>query len=166
MYKKIVGMLITMMMMYIFSFSSFAESREIVIDGESVVIETIGNVELIDPVDIPETRSVSSFSFNINDYTDTEAIENSHAKWQVQTQAVLRDYRTGVTNSDGSCEYTVSVMRGLKAIASYVGKTDNIKGGLTFSNMPTNVDLYIRIKAGRHPAYEFVYGTGETQFFN
>lgn len=139
--------------------TAFAESRDIVIDGETVTIETFGDVELINPVDIPETRAgVGYFTFNINNYVDTESTRNKSSKWQVQTQAYLRDYRNGNINSDGKYNYTVSVMNGNKAVASYTGKTDNILGGLTFSNLPTNTDLYIRVKAGSHPAYNFLYG--------
>ncbi len=160
------GTLVIIIMSYMLSLTAFAESREVLIDGETVTIETIGNVELVDPMYIPEERSVSYFEFNINDSTETSSITNKYAKWQVQTQAVLRNYQTGVTNSDGSCKYTVSVMRGKKVLASYVGKTDNISGGLTFSKLPTNVELYIRIKARSHPAYDFIYGSGDTEFFD
>lgn len=166
--KKYIGILLTFMLLYTFSITSFAETRQINIDGETVTVETIGNVKLIDPVYIPETRSdVTYFEFNINEFVNTEAITNKHAKWQVQTQALLRDYQTGNKKTDPNCEYTVSVMKGNKAIASYVGKADNNLGGLTFSKMPIDAELYIQVVlTGHHDAYYFLYGHGETKFLN
>ena len=114
--KNIIRILITLTMVYAFTLTAFAETKEIEVDGQTVTIETIGNVKLIDPVYIPQTRSGFDFSFNINDSLDTPSVTTEYAKWQVQTQAVLRNYQTGVTNSDGRSEYTVSVMRGEKVL--------------------------------------------------
>lgn len=166
--KKYIGILFTFMLLYTFSITSFAETRQINIDGETVTIETIGDVELIDPVYIPETRSdVTDFKFNINDSVDTEPVTNTHAKWQVQTQALLRNFLTGDTKTDSNFKYTVSVMRGYKALASYTGKADNKLGGLTFSKMPINAELYIRVKIeSRHDPDYFLNGHGETQFLD
>lgn len=165
--KKYIGVLFTVMMMCTFSLTAFAQTKEIMIDGESVIIETFGDVELVEPIFIPETRAgVDYFTFNINNSVETDRTSNTHAKWQVQTQACLRDYRNGNTNSDGKYKYTVSVMKGNKALASYEGKTDNILGGLVFSKLPTNANLFIRVKAGTHPAYDFLYGHGETKFLD
>lgn len=40
--KKYIGILFTFMLLYTFSITSFAETRQINIDGETVTIETIG----------------------------------------------------------------------------------------------------------------------------
>ena len=74
--------------LHVWNITSFAETRTIDIDGESVVVETFGNAQFYDG-EIEEeramTRSVSEFSFNINDYVQTDYIENTHRKWRVQT---------------------------------------------------------------------------------
>lgn len=107
------------------------------------------------------------FEFNINEFVDTDTITNTHAKWQVQTQALLRDYQNGITKPDPNCKYTVSVMKGNKALASYTGKADNKLGGLTFSKMPINEELYIRVMViSSHDPYYFLYGHGETRFID
>ena len=87
--KKLYCVISTALLLSVFSSVAFAATKEIEIDGEPVMIETFGNAELIDPVyipeDVPDAQSVSNFEFYINDKTETDAITNEHAKWQVQT---------------------------------------------------------------------------------
>ena len=168
--KKLYCVISTALLLSVFSSVAFAATKEIEIDGEPVMIETFGNAELIDPVyipeDVPDAQSVSNFEFYINDKTETDAITNEHAKWQVQTQAHLKNYKTGEKTNDARYTYTVSVVKGSRVLASYKGKTDNVYGGLTFSQLPTNVNLFIRITAGSHPAYDLIEGYGTTKFLD
>ena len=78
----------------------------------------------------------------------------------------LKNYKTGEKTNDARYTYTVSVVKGSRVLASYKGKTDNVYGGLTFSKLPTNVNLFIRITAGSHPAYDLIEGYGTTKFLD
>lgn len=114
------------------------------------MVETFGNAQFYDG-EIEEeramTRSVSEFSFNINDYVQTDYIENTHRKWRVQTQAYLRNYRTGEVDMSGDTKYIVAIRDTLgRKIFSYVGKTDNVYGGVTFSKVPKKKVVYFSLK--------------------
>lgn len=132
------------------------------------MVETFGNAQFYDG-EIEEeramTRSVSefSFNFNINDYVQTDYIENTHRKWRVQTQAYLINYRTGEVYMSGDTKYIVAIRdTSGRKIFSYVGKTDNVYGGVTFSKVPKK-KLCISVSKKKTGEY-FLFGKGDTAF--
>lgn len=167
--KNIIMVISVLMLSMLFSMNVLAETHHVEIDGQMVSVETFGDIEVIEPNDIdsPVPLSVSNFSFNIKDKTATDSITNTHSKWRVQTKATLRNYQTGEITISDFYKYKVSVMKGSKSLFSYIGKADNVYGGLTFSNVPTGVELYIQVsKSGTsYPPYDYMYGEGDTEFF-
>jgi len=166
--KRLFFLMCLFVSLHVWNITSFAETRTIDIDGESVVVETFGNAQFYDG-EIEEeramTRSVSEFSFNINDYVQTDYIENTHRKWRVQTQAYLRNYRTREADMSGNTKYIVAIRDSSgKKIFSYVGKTDNVYGGVTFSKVPKK-RLCISVSKKKTGEY-FLFGKGDTAFLD
>ena len=78
--KKILFALGVLVSAWLMSTSVFAASRTIQVDGENIVVETIGNAEFCEPdTEVRRgKRSVEYFEFNINDYVETPLISGEY----------------------------------------------------------------------------------------
>ena len=170
--KKLHLLVTSISMVLMFSISASASTHEIEINGQTVQVETIGNVQVVDVNDplydldysngelvngeivytAPESqksmlRSIGSFSFTINDKVSTSYEYNSSPTWSVATQAKLLNKKTDVTYTSSDHYYIVSIMQDYKTpLFSYKGKADNIKGGVKFTNVPTGTNLAIQVR--------------------
>lgn len=107
--------------------------------------------------------SVEHFVFDIDHFEYTKPISNKYSRWRVQTQACLRNNRTGVMKTDSNSTYIVAVRNSKNnVVCSYRGKADNIYGGLVFNNLP-KTKLYIVILRESQGDWH-LYGKGDTQF--
>jgi len=165
--KKVLFALGVLVSAWLMSTSVFAASRTIQVDGENIVVETIGNAEFCEPdTEVRRgKRSVEYFEFYINDYVETALITNRNRKWRVQTHAYLRDNLTGETDASGRMTYTVSIRDASgRALFSYRGKTDDVYGGVTFSKVPKR---QLRISVSKKKSGNwFLKGEGDTQFLD
>lgn len=170
--KKLHLLVSSITLVVMFSTNAFASTHEIVINGQTVQVETIGDVKVVDITDplydcdysngelvngeivyaSPEkemamTRSVGSFSFTINDKYSTHFEYNASPTWTVTTQAELLNIKTNATYTSSDHYYIVSILQDINTpIFSYKGKADNKNGGIKFTNVPTGTNLAIQVK--------------------
>lgn len=170
--KKLHLLVTSIAMVFMFSINVFASTHEVEINGQTVNVETFGNVQVVDVDDplydldysngelvngeivytAPDSqrsmlRSVGSFAFTINDKVSTNYEYNSSPTWSVATQAKLLNKKTGATYTSADHYYIVSIMQDSKTpIFSYKGKADNVKGGVKFTNVPTGTNLAIQVR--------------------
>lgn len=153
-----------MAMAILFSTNVFASTHEIQIDGETVQVETFGDIEVVDSVYIPMTRGIGNFTFNITyqEKAQTESVNNTYSNWQVQTSGCLQAFDNKYdTIINKSYKYRVSIMDGSDVLFTYQGYNDN--GGLTFKNVPKNKNLSIRVDSPvTYPSGYKMVGKGDT----
>jgi hypothetical protein len=190
--KKLHLLVSSITMALLFSTNVLASTHEVVINGQTVQVETIGDVQVVDITDplydcdysngelingeivytAPENeislaRSVESFKFDINDKTSTSFEYNAFKNWTVTTQALLNNHKTDANYTSSDHYYIVSIMQDIKTpIFSYKGKADNKNGSVRFTNVPTGTSLAIQVKnETKLPNTDtYLKGTGTTTF--
>lgn len=190
--KKLHLLVTSITMALMFSINVSASTHDVEINGQTVQVETIGNVQVVDIYDplydldysngelingkivytAPESqksmlRSVGSFSFTINDKVTTNFEYSSSSTWNIATKAKLYNKETKVKYTSSDHYYIVSIMQDIKTpIFSYRGKADDIKGGVKFTNVPKGTNLAIQVRNDTELPNTKTYldGSGTTTF--
>ncbi len=190
--KKLHLLVTSITMALMFSINVSASTHDVEINGQTVQVETIGNVQVVDINDplydldysngelingkivytAPESqksmlRSVGSFSFTINDKVTTNFEYSSSSTWNIATKAKLYNKETKVKYTSSDHYYIVSIMQDIETpIFSYRGKADDIKGGVKFTNVPKGTNLAIQVRNDTELPNTKTYldGSGTTTF--
>ncbi|MFR5876119.1 MAG: hypothetical protein ACLUFN_06480 [Eubacterium sp.] len=114
----------------------------------------------------PRINSNGSFTFNVRKYLKSGTFTANSTSITIQTKARIYNNGTGKYTTSNSSKFQVVLRKKStgKNMGSYVGKADNIYGGLKFTGLTKNEKYYFEIiildENIYYSTYQSIKGTG------